>query len=58
MKPNKNIECPPFDVLTEGFCNFICSIKGHKYEWNLTPLKQYQQEVCKRCGITGRTEKL
>jgi len=57
MKPDRSIECPPFDVLTYGFYNLTCSMKGHKYKWNITPMKQYRQQVCVRCGLTGETEK-
>ena len=55
IKPNKNIEFPPYETPYEGFGG--CLFK-HKYEWVLTPKKQWRQEVCKKCGTTGKTEKI
>lgn len=51
-KPNENIEVPPFQVLTEGFG---CS--NHKFEWKISSMGNYKQEVCKKCGVTGETKK-
>lgn len=56
-KPDKNVECPPFDIRYEFPPMFKCMFK-HKFEWKITPMKQYRQEICKECGITGKSEKL
>jgi hypothetical protein len=54
-KPNKDIEVPPFDRIYQnrGGCAF-----NHQFEWVITPMKQYRQEICKKCGVSGKTEKL
>lgn len=57
MKPDRNIECPPFEITTEGYYNFNCSLLGHDYFWRLSEKRQYRQQLCKRCKMTGKTEK-
>ena len=53
LKPNKNIEVPPYDkiFLNGGGCS------THKFEWKITPMGQYRQEICKKCGVSGKSEK-
>jgi hypothetical protein len=55
LKPNKNIEVPP-STLNNEHPPFSCVCYGHDYEWKVTPLGTYKQEVCKRCKHTGKTE--
>ena len=57
LKPNKNVEAPPFNTHWEYGTPFRCSF-GHKFEWRTTPLGCYQQETCVRCGETRETKSI
>jgi hypothetical protein len=56
-KPDKNVEVPPYDHITEGYYKLLCAITGHQFKWKTIPKKQYQQQVCEICGMTGETRK-
>ena len=52
----KTHESPPLMVEycnDEDNCYF-----DHQFKWTLTPLKEYEQEICINCGATRETKKL
>lgn len=62
VKPDKDVEVPPYEVRYEisrslwaagGGCLF-----SHRFEWRTSPKGQYRQEVCTKCHMTGRTQKV
>ena len=57
LKPNKSVEAPPYQVTYDFPPLFKCFF-GHQFEWKVTPMGQWRQEICKKCGITRHTEKL
>jgi hypothetical protein len=57
IKPDKNVEAPPTEIITEGYYKLLCAIIGHKFQWKTTPKKHYQQQICEVCGMTGETRK-
>ena len=54
LKPNKNVECPPFDRYYPNWGGCF----SHSFGWVTTSMGQYRQEVCQKCGVSGRTEKV
>jgi hypothetical protein len=55
LKPDKTVEVPPYEKIY--LLGSPCLFK-HQMEWVVTPKKQYRQEICKKCGTSGVTEKL
>jgi hypothetical protein len=52
LKPDKNIEVPPYNVLQGEWGCY-----NHTFIWQTTEMGNYQQQICKKCGVTGQTKK-